>query len=116
MKKLKFVGLATHRDAARQPEPPEHSGISITQPDMTLGIATLLERSKRGMEIQGLDPVFLERKFDDLVGFENLSKIEKIEFTRKYKKYAEDQVKQMELKIEEAKKAEQFKENQKEVE
>lgn len=71
-----------------------HGGKSITQPDMTISIAKVLERSRLGMAIQGYEPIYYGTKNPELIGFENLSKLEQIEFAREFKKAADDQMQQ----------------------
>jgi hypothetical protein len=76
-------------------EPVPYEGESLTQPEMTLGIMEIYNRSMRGMEINGFTPIYYGKKHKELVGFENLSKLEKIEFAKKFKKYASDEVQKL---------------------
>lgn len=73
-----------------------NGGKTITQPDMVLSIQQVLERSLRGMEILGYEPIFYGTKNPELVGFENLDTLQKIEFARHFKKVAQDQLDEME--------------------
>lgn len=88
---MKAVNILSHRNYEYK-EPPPAEGEELTQPDMTLSILEIYERSSRGMEVQGYTPVYYGNKHKELIGFENLSKIEQIDFSRKYKKYASDEV------------------------
>lgn len=94
MEALKIVtSVAVLIATSTKREVKKHEGKSITQPDMALGIAEILRKSQIGMEVKGFNPVFYSGKNKALVGFENMSKIDQIEFARKFKAYAADQVK-----------------------
>lgn len=117
MEQLTARPLIAHAVAiSTRKKPVLHGGKSITQPDMALGIATILERSRRGMEIQGYNPIYYGNKNIELTGFENLSEIEKIEFVRRFKKAAEDQVIEFKKIQDEARKAEAIAAREKEIE
>lgn len=72
--------------------PKKHGGQRLTQPDMALHISDILQRSRLGMELQGFEPIYLGKEHKELVNFENLNKLEKIEFARKFKKATQDQI------------------------
>jgi len=69
-----------------------NGGESLTQPDMALPMSKLMERSKLGMQLQGFEPIFYGDKHKELVNFEMMTKQEKLDFVRKFKKTAQDQV------------------------
>lgn len=93
------VPLQTHFRGQRGIRVNKNGGQSKTQPDMTLSIQTLMQRSAAGMELQGFEPIFYGKSNPELIGFENLDKIEKIEFARNYKRYADDQLDDYQAKV-----------------
>ena len=71
-------------------EPLKHRGKSLTQPDMALSVQEIMRRSAAGMPLAAIQPVYLGDNFKEFINFENLSTIEKLEFSRKYKATAEN--------------------------
>lgn len=96
MEQIKAVSLWTHYNAPKKIRVKQNGGKSITQPDMVLSIQQVLERSLRGMEVRGYEPIFYGNKNKELVNFENLSQLEKIDFARQFKKAASDAVSELE--------------------
>lgn len=94
---VKKIGYGHVYASTLKTKPPKkHEGKVYTQPDMTLSTAKLLERSRLGMELQGFQPVYLGEKRTDFIGFERMTKQEKLDFAKKYSILAKEQLAELE--------------------
>lgn len=76
--------------------------ISSAQPNLSYNIGQIVKRLQAGQSVPTTEmPIFLDQKLPQLVGFENMSKLEQIDFARKFKQNSIDITNQ---EIEDAKK------------
>lgn len=59
---------------------------SSTQPNLSYDIGQIVKRLQSGQSVPTTEmPIFLDQRLPELVGFENMSKLEQIDFARKFK-------------------------------
>lgn len=66
------------------------SAKSVTQPNLGQTVAQVIERLQRGQSVSQSMPLYFGEKLPELIGFENMSKLEQIEFARKFRDFAKD--------------------------
>lgn len=63
---------------------------SNTQPDLALSIGQIVNKLQSGQTIPQTEmPVYLGDAFQEMVGFENLTKLEQIDFAREFRNKAQ---------------------------
>lgn len=64
---------------------------SSTQPNLSYNIGQIVKRLQAGQSVPNTEmPIFLDQKLPQLVGFENMTKLEQIDFARKFKQNSID--------------------------
>lgn len=58
----------------------------ITQPNLGMTIAEVVRKVQQGQTVPQSMPMYFGDKLQQLVGFENLTKVEQISFAREFKK------------------------------
>ena len=58
---------------------------SLTQENLGMSLKTIIQRIQSGQQVPSGMPVYLEDKFPEIIGFEKLTNLEKIDFVRKFK-------------------------------
>lgn len=62
---------------------------TITQEGLATDLRTVIKRIQSGQSVQSNGmPVYLDDKFQEIVGFENLSLLDKMDFVKQYNKRA----------------------------
>jgi len=67
------------------------SGRSITQPNLGQTVGQIIDKIQRGQTIPQSMPLFFGDKLPELIGFENMSKLEQIEYAREFREHAKKQ-------------------------
>lgn len=62
------------------------SAEGITQPNLGMTIAEVVRKVQQGQTVPQSMPLYFGDKLQQLVGFENLTKVEQISFAREFKK------------------------------
>jgi len=68
--------------------PAQNNGKSITQPNLSQTVGEIIDKIQRGQQVPQSMPLFFGDKLPELIGFENLSKLEQIEYAREFKDHA----------------------------
>lgn len=60
--------------------------ISSTQPNLSYNVAEIVKRLQAGQSVPNTEmPIYIDERLPELVGFERMSKLEQIDFARKFK-------------------------------
>lgn len=67
------------------------NNFSLTQPNLSQSIGQIVNRIQSGQSVPQTEmPIYLGDTFKEMIGFENLTKLEQIDFAREYRKKAQD--------------------------
>lgn len=75
----------------RQTIEAKNDGKSITQPNLAQTVGQIIDKIQRGQQVPQSMPLYFGDKLPELIGFENMSKLEQIEYAREFKEHAKRQ-------------------------